>query len=368
VTRPDAVVIGAGVVGCAVAWRAAGAGLRVLVVDRATPGAEASRAAAGMLSPLAEASGPGPMLDLLLHARAGFPDVVARLREATGVDAAYADAGTLVVALTEEDERELAARRAWQVAAGLPVERLEAAEARAMEPALSTEVRMALRYPGDHQVDNRSLSAALWAAAARAGAEFRIGAEVAGVVVEGGRAAGVTCAGGERIDAAAVVVAGGCWSGRLAGLPRALPVEPVHGQLLSLEAVPPIFRHVVDSPRCYLVPRADGRVIVGATVERTGFRKAVTPAGVMRLLRGALEVAPVLADAPLLATWSGLRPGTPDGLPILGADPDVPNLLYATGHYRNGILLAPLTGELIADLLLGREPTLDLQPFSIGRF
>jgi glycine oxidase len=321
-----------------------------------------------MLSPLAEASGPGPMLDLLLHARAGFPDVVAHLREATGVDAAYADAGTLVVATTAADEDVLAARWTWQSAAGLPVERLDAGEARAAEPALSPEVRMALRFPGDHQVDNRSLSAALWAAAARAGAEFRIGAEVTGVVVEGGRAAGVVCEGGERIDADAVVVAGGCWSGRLAGLPRPLPVEPVHGQLLALEAVPPVFRHVVDSPRCYLVPRAEGRVIVGATVERTGFRKAVTAAGVMRLLRGALEVAPVLADAPLLETWSGLRPGTPDGLPILGSDPDVANLLYATGHYRNGILLAPLTGRLIADLLLGREPTLDLQPFGIGRF
>jgi glycine oxidase len=145
-------------------------------------------------------------------------------------------------------------------------------------------------------------------------------------------------------------------------------VEPVHGQLLAVESIPPIFRHVVDSPRCYLVPRSEGRVIAGATVERTGFRKTVTPRGIVGLLRGALEIAPGLADAAILETWSGLRPGTPDDLPILGPDPEVGGLFYATGHFRNGILLAPLTGELIADLLLGRSPAPGLAPFSIARF
>jgi len=142
----------------------------------------------------------------------------------------------------------------------------------------------------------------------------------------------------------------------------------VHGQLLALEAVPPLFRHVVDSPRCYLVPRAEGRVIAGATMERVGWRKAVTPGGLRRLIDGAVEIAPALEHAPLAEAWSGLRPGTPDGLPILGADPDVAGLVYATGHFRNGILLAPLTGELVAALLLGEEPAADLAPYHLGRF
>ncbi|MDB4948165.1 MAG: glycine oxidase ThiO [Gemmatimonadetes bacterium] len=364
----DVVVVGGGVIGCAVARKAALGGLSVVVVERGRPGAEASSAAAGMLSPLAEANEPGAFLDLLLRARAEYPDFVDALRSETGADVAYSGAGTLYVALREEDEAELEERLHWQSAAGLGVERLTADEARALEPALSPHVRWALRFAGDHQVDNRRLALALWSAAARAGAEFRLGCDVASVLREGDRVAGVELAGGERIAAEAVVLAGGCWAGRLSGLPRPLPVEPVMGQLVSVETLPPTFRHVVDSPRCYLVPRADGRLIVGATAERVGYRRAVTPAGVMRLLAGALEIAPSLADAPLAETWSGLRPGTPDGLPILGRDPDLSNLLYATGHFRNGILLAPITGEIVGALLLGEDAAVDLAPFAIDRF
>jgi glycine oxidase len=365
----DVVVVGGGVVGCAVARRAARDGLRVAVLERAMPGMEASSAAAGMLSPLAEAHGPGPFVELLLRARAIYPEIAAALHDETGIDVGYIDAGTLYVALHDDDEAELAARFAWQSAAGLAVERLTGPEARREEPALSPEVRSALRFPGDHQVDNRALSRAMWGAAARAGAAFHLGADAVALLRGGdGRAAGVLLATGERIDAGAVVIAGGSWAGRLDGLPRPVPVEPVHGQLLAVESIPPIFRHVVDSPRCYLVPRSEGRVIAGATVERTGFRKTVTPRGIVGLLRGALEIAPGLADAAILETWSGLRPGTPDDLPILGPDPEVGGLFYATGHFRNGILLAPLTGELIGDLLLGRSPAPELAPFSIARF
>ncbi|HEX2204842.1 MAG TPA: glycine oxidase ThiO [Longimicrobium sp.] len=317
---------------------------------------------------MAEASAPGPFLDLLLRAREAYPPFAAALREETGVDVGYSGAGTLFLSLREEDDGELEARHAWQSAAGLGVERVTAEEARALEPALSPAVRFALRFPGDHQVDNRALGPALWSAAARAGAEFRLGAEAVAVPRAGDRVAGVELSDGTRIGSGAVVVAGGCWSARLDGLPRPLPVEPVHGQLLALSAVPPLFRHVVDSPRVYLVPRADGRVIAGATVERVGFRKAVTPWGVRRLLDGAVETAPALEHAPLAETWSGLRPGTPDGFPILGPDPDLPNLVYATGHFRNGILLAPLTGDAIGDLLLGEAVETDLAPYRISRF
>lgn len=364
----DVAVVGAGAIGCAVARRAARDGMRVLVVDRARPGAEASSAAAGMLSPQAEAHGPGPFLDLLLRAREGFPAFARAMREETGTDLGYNDAGTLYVALSEGDEAELEGRYAWQRAAGLAVERMEGGDARAMEPALSPAVRMALRFPGDHQVENRAMATALWSAAARAGAEFRIGAQAAALLRDGDHATGLLLAGGERISAGHVVLAAGAWSGQMGWLPRALPVEPVHGQLLSLEAVPPVFRHVVDSPRAYLVPRGDGRVIVGATAERVGFRKAVTPRGLRALIDGAVEIAPVLEGLPLRETWSGFRPGTPDGLPVLGVDPDVPSLVYATGHYRNGVLLAPLTGELVGSVLRGETPEIDLAPYAADRF
>lgn len=367
-SRPDVLVVGGGVVGLAVAREVARGGARVTVVERGTPGAAASWAAAGMLSPQAEAAGPGPFLDLLLAARSGFPGFCSSLREESGIDPAYRGEGTLVVALRDEDEAELEARHAWQAAAGLDVERLGAAEVRALEPALSPAVRWALRFPGDHQVDNRPLARALWAAAAAAGVGFRLGADAARLIRDGDRVTGVELAYGERILAGTVVLAGGCWAGTIGGLPRPLPVEPVHGQLLAIETLPLPFRHVVDSPRCYLVPRSDGRLIVGATAERQGFRKAVTPAGVLRLLTGALEIAPMLADLPLGETWAGLRPGTPDDLPILGADPEVRNLVYATGHFRNGILLAPLTGRLIAELIRTGTSSVDLAPYAVDRF
>jgi glycine oxidase len=364
----DVLIVGGGVIGCAIARRAARDGLSVVVLERGTPGMEASWAAAGMLSPLAEADEPGPFLDLLIRAREMYPAYAAALRDETGLDVSYSDAGTLYAALREEDEAELEARWRWQSAAGFPLERLTAREAREAEPALSPAVRAALRFPGDHQVDSRALGAALWAAAARAGAEFRLGAHAVRLLRDGGRATGVECAGGERIAAGAVALAGGAWAGRMEGLPRRVPVEPVHGQLLALQAAPPLFRHVVDTPRCYLVPRASGRLIVGATVERTGDRKAVTPWGLRRLIDGAVEAAPALEHAPLAETWSGLRPGTPDGLPILGRDPEVPNLVYATGHFRNGILLTPLTGERVGALLSRGEWCADLAPFGIARF
>jgi glycine oxidase len=368
VSEADVLVVGGGVIGLAVARHLARARVSVTVIERGTPGAEASAAAAGMLSPLAEAGEPGPFLDLLLRARSEFPEFAAELREETGIDVGYRADGTLLLALRAEDDPELEARYEWQSRGGFAVERLSAQEARQLEPAISPSLRWALRFPGDHQVENRSLARALWVGAAEAGARFRLGAEATRLLREADAVRGVELAGGEVLATGAVVLAGGCWAGRLHDLPRELPVAPVHGQLLALEVMPPSFRHVVDSTRCYLVPRADGRLIVGATVERRGFQKAVTPAGVLQLLGGALEIAPALAELPIADLWSGLRPGTPDGLPILGRDPDVAGLFYATGHFRNGILLAPLTGELIGELMRTGIAPLDLSPFAIERF
>lgn len=364
---PGVLVVGGGVIGCALARRLARAGHAVLVVERDEPGSHATWAAAGMLAPLAEADEPGPFLDLLRASRALHPALAAELREETGIDVGYRDEGSILVASEAAEVEALERRHAWQSTAGFPVERLTPAEAVRQEPALAPDLLAALRFPEDHQVDNRLLGRALWRAAERAGARFRTGETVRAVAVEGGRATGVVLDSGERLPAGAVVVAAGSWAGALQGLPRPLPVTPVLGQLLALRTDPHAFRQVIHSARGYLVPRADGRLLVGATVERVGFREGVTAAGILNLLGTALALAPSLAGAPLLECWSGLRPGTPDGLPILGADPEADRLYHATGHYRNGILLAPITAELLAREIEGARVDA-LAPFSLARF
>lgn len=364
---PDVLVVGGGAIGCGIAHHLARRGVAVTVLERDTPGAHASWAAAGMLSPLAEADEPNEFLALLRASRLLFPAYARSILDETGIDVGYRDEGTLLLALTEEDEKALATRYAWQSAAGLEVERLSGAEARAAEPGISPEVRAALRFPGDHQVDSRELTRGLAMAARRAGADIRTGAEVVRLLADEA-GVGVELAGGATLSARWVVVAAGCWAGRIPGLPRALPVEPVHGQLVAFDGTESPLRHVVDTPRVYLVPRRDGRIIAGATVERTGFRTAVTAAGLLSILQAAVEAVPALAHLPVLEHWSGLRPGTPDGFPIIGQDPDVPGLIYATGHFRNGILLTPITAEAVGALITGDPAPPEASPFGIERF
>jgi glycine oxidase len=365
--RPDVIVVGGGVVGLAVARELAGGGQRVIVVDRGIPGREASWAAAGMLAPQAEADRDDAFFALLCAARALYPTYVEILQEETGFTVGYRSEGMLFIALDAGEAAELEARADWQGRAGLTVDRLTAEEALALEPALTRELRGALLFPGDHQVDNRILTDALWAATRRLGVEVRSGAEVSGVRV-GAASARVELAGGERLEGESVVIAAGSWSGLIAGLPRPLPVEPVHGQLVALEAEPAVLRHVIGAHAGYLVPRSDGRLIAGTTVSRSGFLSSPTAGGVQQVLAGAFRMAPALARLPIHSHWSGLRPGTPDGWPILGPDPSEPRVFYATGHYRNGILLAPITAKLVAAAVRGEAAELDPFPFSIGRF
>jgi glycine oxidase len=367
VRSPDVAIIGAGVIGCALARLLAADGTRTLVIDRNPEGDNASWAAAGMLAPLAEADEASDFLRLLQAGSRLFAPLAVELQAEAGIDIAHRTDGTLFVALSAKDEEELGVRYRWQARAGLTVERLGGGEARVLEPALSTSVRSALRFADDHQVDNRLLACALTRSAEAAGAVIRPG-EVRGITRARGAVTGVELASGEVVKAPQVVVAAGCWSGQLAGLPRPLPVRPVHGQLLALQADPALLTHVVDSPRVYLVPRKDGRVIVGTTTEETGFERGITAAAVARLRTAATEAVPALADAALLESWSGLRPGTPDGLPILGPDPDLEGLFYATGHYRNGILLAPLTARLLFASLRGSPTEVGIEPFTIARF
>ena len=363
----DVVIVGAGVMGCAVALRLASRGLAVTVIERGIPGAEASSAAAGILGPQMEAEGPGPLLELGLKSRALYPALAAELRELTGIDVGYDRSGVLAVAFDEAGEAALSARRAWQLARGLRVDSLSGEAARAREPALGPAVRAALAFNDDAQVAARELARAFSQAAAGAGARFLTGRYVRRVLTDKGAVTGVELD-GDVLPAAVVVVAAGSWSGLVdgAGVPPAV-VRPARGQLVSIETRPPLFRHVVSAPGGYLVPRRDGTVLAGSTVEMAGFRKEVTVGGLAAILTLARTVIPALADAPVTGSWSNFRPFTEDHLPVLGATA-VRGLVLATGHFRNGILLAPITAQAIAELIATGSASIDLSPFAIERF
>ncbi|MFW6079968.1 MAG: glycine oxidase ThiO [Gemmatimonadota bacterium] len=371
----DVVVIGAGPIGCAIARLLALRGADVIVVERDSPGRAAGWAAGGMLSPLAEADGPGPFLDLAFASLDRFPRLVSALEAATGVDLEYRASGKLEIALDEARAARLEARFRWQREHGYDTEWLDEGAARRLEPALTDAVRAAIRIAPDHRLDNRRFARALWIGARLAGAAFRLGspavriatrpaarADAPGLAVDG-----VDLADGASLRADHVVVAAGCWSGRIRGLPRPLPVFPVRGQMVAVEAVPPPLERVVANAAGYVIPRADGRLIIGSTMERVGYRAHPTAQGVATLLRRGLCMVPGLAEARVAETWAGLRPGTPDGRPVLGEDPDVEGLIYATGHFRNGILLTPITAEIVEAAIVGEEPPVTLAPFAAHR-
>jgi glycine oxidase len=363
----DVVVIGAGIVGLAAARGLAAAGARVLLVERRRVGAEASSAAAGMLAPQVEAAAGSPLLDLALRAREHLVALAPALEEETGIGVELSAEGILEVAFSEDDEKALDERRRWQTARGLAVERLSAAELREAEPNLSPAARAGLFFPRDRSVDNVRLTRALAASAVARGATLLCGRPVTGLVLDAaGRLAGVR-AGAETFEARAVVNAAGAWAALLAGDPQPPPVEPVRGQIVAFEVSPPLLRHVVCSARGYLVPRADGRVLAGSTAERAGFDKSVTAGGLRSVLGTALQIAPALADVRVSDAWAGLRPGTPDGLPVIGPGA-APGLVHAGGLFRNGILMGALVGETAALLAQGHAAGFDLSPFSLERF
>ena len=358
--------------------------MRVTLIERGGRlGAEASHAAGGMLAPQAEADYRDAFFDLASASRDLYPAFAAALLEETGIDIELDRTGTLYLAFTEKDEAEIEHRYDWQQRAGLSVERLSADEARSLETAISPRVRLALRFPLDGQVENRRLVTALAASAARYGVSLLTGTEVTRVRVEAGIVRGVETSRG-FVSAGTVIIAGGAWTSFITGeisaacsssvarknralLPSA--IEPVRGQMLCFEARPPLIRHVLYTPRGYLVPRRDGRLLAGSTAEQAGFDKSVTGRGIHTITTHALEIAPRVGDLPLVASWAGLRPRADDDLPVIGACTDVRGLYYATGHYRNGILLAPITGEMIADLISGgAAATSMVEAFTPERF
>jgi len=341
--------------------------MKVLVFERGRVGCEASRAAAGMLSPQGESQHPGPFFELCLRSRAMYRSFAEELYAASGIDVEYKDEGTLFVVRRGEDAEEKTGWATWQLEAGLQLEQVSADDLLKIEPMVSKSAAGAVFLPDDHQVENRRVMDALEVAMKRAGVELVEGADVTALATEHGKVTGVVSA-GRRIDAGAVVVAAGTWSSRLLE-PLGLNIEvtPVRGQMIAMRGGRCPITRVIHSTKAYVVPRRDGRVLIGATVEHVGFRNAVTVTSVRQLLGAAVELVPSLDEFEVVETWSGLRPDTIDHLPIIGPS-GVDNLLLATGHYRNGILLAPVTASLIADVLLNGAAPSEIEPFSSNRF
>jgi glycine oxidase len=368
----DVIIIGAGVIGLGIAWRLAQRGVKVTVFDKGGAGAGASHAAAGMLAACVEAEpGEEALVALGRTSQAQWPNFAAELERVTGISVDLRREGILMIALTADDQARLQHNLEFQRRLGLPLEWIGAAELRRREPHLGSTLAGAVYSPQDHQVDNRKLVTALRAAAERAGATIREHQSVLGIVIAGERAHGITLADGTEVAADAVVLAAGAWSRTIEGVAPALrpPVRPLKGQAIALQMDPaaPLIRHVCWAPGVYMVPRNDGRLILGATVEEKGFDPNLTAGGVLALLEAAWRAVPAVEELPIAEMWVGHRPGSRDDAPILGPSA-VPGLIYATGHHRNGILLAPVTANFIASAVIDGVVAPAIAPFGVDRF
>ena len=369
--RPKTVIIGAGVMGLGIAWRLARAGCEVTVYDRDEAGRGASWAAAGMLAAAVETEpGEEALLALTLESQRMWPDFARELEVASGISSHYRDEGTIVVALTRDDAEQLRFTYDFQKGLGLDLEWLSGAEARRREPHLRPGIPGAVFSPRDHQVDNRRLARSLATAARKAGAVLYEHEPVREVEITAGRVTAVA-AEHRREQADVVVLAAGAWSREIAGIPAAHlpPVRPIKGQMLALNMDPanPLLRHVVWLPRGYLVPRRDGRLLVGGTVEERGFDDRITAGGLLALLEGAWRAVPGIEELPVAETWVGFRPGSRDDAPMLGPS-GIDGLVFATGHHRNGILLTPVTAEVVSAYVLTGHLAETARPFTPERF
>jgi glycine oxidase len=369
----DVVIVGGGVIGLAIGWRAARAGLNVTIVERADPGTGTSWVAAGMIAPIAEAEPTErPLLELTRHSADAYPAFVEELQADSGLDPRYLRCGTLMVARDADEAAILNRELAIRTELGLPVAAVTPSEARRLEPALAPTLRGALTFEGDRAIDPRALTAALLAAFAAVGGTLVRGAVAGVTLARGGRAVtGVELDDGSALTAASTVIAAGPWSSALAGLPddARVSLRPVKGQILGLRdpSGPGLVSHVIRMQPGYLVPRGDGRYALGASVEEKGFDTTATVGPVFELLRDATELVPGLSELILQEVNVGIRPGTPDNMPVIGAGA-LANLFWATGHYRHGILLAPATAELIVAQLLGGPARPLADAFTPSRF
>jgi glycine oxidase len=370
-SRPHVAVIGGGVIGLAIGWRLAAAGCSVDIFERGAAGHGASWAAAGMLAAGIEAEpGEAALYTLNRLSQGMWPSFAAEVEAASGIAVGYRDEGTMAVAPTRDDATQLRFHYDFQRSLGVELEWLSGTEARRREPHLHPGLAAAVFSPRDHQVDNRRLVTALRRVCLDAGGRLREHAEVTAVDTAGDRVSGLRL-GGARHAADVVVLAAGAWSAGIEGLPRGArpPVRPVKGQMLAvrMDAAAPLLRHVVWTPKVYLVPRGDGRLIVGGTVEERGFDASLTAGGILALLEGAWRAMPGIEELPIDEMWVGFRPGSRDDAPMLGPSP-LAGLVLATGHHRNGILLTPVTADAVSRYVLSGEVDDAIRPFAIGRF
>jgi glycine oxidase len=356
----DVIVIGGGIIGLAIARELAGR-KSVLLLDRGATGQGTSRAAAGMLTPMSEADDQGPFFQLSRASLAMFDRFIEDLRKETGIDVAYSTEGVLCLASSQEAASTLRRRYEWQHRAGFNVALISADETQKMEPLVTAPVINALFLPEERGVAPRRLVNAVRESCLQRGVEIRTGVHVDAISPNTIHFAHTA------MEASAIIIASGVWSGEFRGVKPGIPVSPRKGQILSLAMPPGAFRRMIRWNHSYLVPRSTGELVVGATNEDVGFDLSITPAGLGRLLMDAQSISSHVGAYPILETWTGLRPATPDEMPILGHS-DVPGVYYATGHYRNGVLLAPITAAIVADLVEGRKPSIDISPYSPSRF
>jgi len=360
--NPDVLFVGGGIVGAAIAWRLAKDGRSVMLLEKGEIGREASWAAGGMLTPVHLADYPPALAEACGASLALYEPLCREVAAASGVDPEYRVTGLLL--LVTDDAGEEAAREleAWKRQRNQPVERLTRDQAIEVEPRLTPRLRRALRLPDIAQVRNNRMAVALCEAARRKGAEIRPNSPVTGFLRVPGRVTGVKTPRGD-VYAGTTILAAGAWSADLLRpLGLDLKVKPIKGQILLAGGPPDFCRHMILDGESYLIPRADGRILIGSTLEDVGFDKSVILDAIGDLAARGARLMPELGKLPMVTSWAGLRPATPDRLPYLGKGP-VDGLIVATGHYRNGILLAPITAEVVADLLAGQAPPLDLTPF-----
>lgn len=365
----EVIIIGGGVIGLTIARALAQHGVhQITLIERGRLGAEASWAAGGILAPQVEVDHNDAFFQLACASRDLYPEFAASLKEETGVDVQLDTTGTLCLGFTPKDETELRHRYEWQQGEGLEVEWLTGEQVRRLEPCVSDKVVCGLHFPRDYQIDNRRLLNALVRANEELGIQLITGLSVKAIRIEHERVCGVETASG-FVDAPMVVVAAGAWSS-LIDLPRSpsFQIEPVRGQMLCFSASPQIARHVIYSSSGYLVPRLDGRVLAGSTSEHAGFDKRVSKEGIDAIRSMALEIVPATAALPMIDSWAGFRPRAKDDFPVLGSSVEAAGLFYATGHYRNGILLAPITGKVLADEIVDGIIPANLEAFSPNRF
>ena len=362
----DAAIAGGGLIGSAIALELAQAGLSVAVFEKGEPGREASWASAGILSPAPETQGMIPIVPLAKASIVLYPEFVANVEGISGQNVGFRPFGTMDVLFSRDAKRDLSTLIALHHGLGLKAEPLHPEEARELEPALSPEAEAAALRPDEASIDNRALTQAVLHATQKSGAEIFPDKVVEAIWREGSRCAGLKLR-NENVSAKWTIIASGCFSANVEGVAVYAPVRPAKGQMASLRADELKIRRVLWSEKIYLVPRNDGRILAGATVEYVGFDKHVTAGAIEKILSDAMELAPGLANARIEETWAGLRPDSPDHLPIVGPT-DLEGLLMATGHFRSGVMLTPITAHLIREWITEQRVSVDWERLSPMRF